>query len=145
MRKIGLIIAREYLSRVKKKSFIVMTFLGPILIGLMYGVAIWLAINADEMNTKKQVKVVDESKLFEGSIRNSSSLEFEFVNTDIETLKERHQNDKDLIWLLPDNSKFVEIDRLEKEKYKKIQDALNEILPDLPHNYYKTNAIEFKR
>jgi len=22
---------------------------------------------------------------------------------------------------------------------------LNEILPDLPHNYYKTNAIEFKR
>jgi ABC-2 type transport system permease protein len=87
MRKIGLIIAREYLSRVKKKSFIVMTFLGPILIGLMYGVAIWLAINADEMNSKKTVKVIDESKLFEGNIRNSNSLEFEFVNDDIESLK----------------------------------------------------------
>ena len=87
MRKIGLIIAREYLSRVKKKSFIVMTFLGPILIGLMYGVAIWLAVNADEMNSKKTVKVIDESKLFEGNIRNSNSLEFEFVNDDIESLK----------------------------------------------------------
>ncbi len=103
MRKIGLIIAREYLSRVKKKSFIVMTFLGPILIGLMYGVAIWLAINADEMNTKKQVKVVDESKLFEGSIRNSSSLEFEFVNTDIETLKEEVLKNEDSYLLIIPN------------------------------------------
>ena len=104
MRKIGLIIAREYLSRVKKKSFIVMTFLGPILIGLMYAVAIWLAVNADEMNSKKQVKVVDESKLFEGSIRNSSSLEFEFVEGDIENLKsEVLKNEDSYLLIIPNN------------------------------------------
>ncbi len=33
MSKISLIIEREYVSRVRKKSFIIMTFLGPILIG----------------------------------------------------------------------------------------------------------------
>ncbi len=114
MRKIGLIIAREYLSRVKKKSFIVMTFLGPILIGLMYGVAIWLAINADEMNTKKQVKVVDESKLFEGSIRNSSSLEFEFVNTDIETLKEEVlKNEDSYLLIIPDKVSKNKLDEVQ--------------------------------
>ncbi len=34
---------------------------------------------------------------------------------DIETLKVQHQNDKDLIWLVPDNSRFYEIDKLIKE------------------------------
>ena len=33
-------------------------------------------------------------------------------NTDIETLKVQHQNDKDLIWLVPDNRSFRELDRL---------------------------------
>ena len=38
MNKIGLIIRREYLTRVRKKSFILMTLLGPFLIaGLMMG------------------------------------------------------------------------------------------------------------
>ena len=31
MNKIGLIIKREYLTRVRKRSFLIMTFLGPIL------------------------------------------------------------------------------------------------------------------
>lgn len=106
MRKIGLIIAREYLSRVKKKSFIVMTFLGPILIGLMYGIAIWLAVNADEMNSKKIVKVIDESKLFEGNIRNSNSLEFEFVNADIESIKSDVLKSEDnYLLVIPNNIK----------------------------------------
>ena len=32
MSKIGLIISREYITRVRKKSFILMSFLGPLLI-----------------------------------------------------------------------------------------------------------------
>ena len=31
MNKIGLIIKREYMTRVRKRSFIILTFLGPIL------------------------------------------------------------------------------------------------------------------
>ncbi len=124
MRKIGLIIAREYLSRVKKKSFIVMTFLGPILIGLMYGVAIWLAINADEMNTKKQVMVVDESKLFEGSIRNSSSLEFEFVDGDIENLKsEVLKNEDSYLLIIPNKVSKTKLD--EVQLYSKKQASIS--------------------
>jgi|AntRauTorcE11897_2_1112592.scaffolds.fasta_scaffold14875_2 ABC-2 type transport system permease protein len=57
MNKTGLIIKREYLTRVKKKSFIVMTFLGPLLFaGLMVG-AIFLAMSDD---TTHNVLVTDE-------------------------------------------------------------------------------------
>lgn len=83
-----------------------MTFLGPILIGLMYGIAIWLAVNADEMNSKKIVKVIDESKLFEGNIRNSNSLEFEFVNADIESIKSDVLKSEDnYLLVIPNNIK----------------------------------------
>lgn len=56
MNKIWLIIQREYLVRVKKKSFIVMTFLGPVLFaGLMFG-AIAVTMSDD---TNYDVLVVD--------------------------------------------------------------------------------------
>ena len=41
MSKIGLIIKREYTTRIRKKSFIIMTILGPLLFaGLLFG-TIW--------------------------------------------------------------------------------------------------------
>jgi ABC-2 type transport system permease protein len=53
MSKIGLIIGREYSTRVKKKAFIVLTILVPILVvGLMF-LAMWLG-----MEEKKHVKVL---------------------------------------------------------------------------------------
>jgi len=42
--KITLIIKREYLTRVKKKSFIIMTLFGPLLMAGLMLVPIWLAI-----------------------------------------------------------------------------------------------------
>ena len=42
MSKIGLIISREYSSRVKKKSFILLTILGPLLMVVFIFVALYL-------------------------------------------------------------------------------------------------------
>jgi ABC-2 type transport system permease protein len=95
MKKIALIISREYLSRVKKKSFIVMTFLGPILIAGMYAFAIWLAVNADDMNNKKTVYVIDESKQFTGHLRDSKSLAFEYTNEPLEETKNNISENED--------------------------------------------------
>lgn len=56
MNKIWLIIKREYLIKVKKKSFIIMTFLGPLLFaGLLFG-AIFITLNDQ---TTYEVLVVD--------------------------------------------------------------------------------------
>lgn len=58
MNKIALIIKREYLVRVKKKSFIIMTFLGPLLFTAIMVGAIFLALSD---NTKHTVLIVDPS------------------------------------------------------------------------------------
>lgn len=65
MGKIGLIIKREYLSRVKKKSFLIMTILGPILFAGIFIVPIWLATQKPD---KQVFEVVDESGLLKGLI-----------------------------------------------------------------------------
>lgn len=56
MNKTGLIIHREYFSRVKKKSFIVMTLLGPVLIAGLMGLGIYLGMSDD---TRYNVLVAD--------------------------------------------------------------------------------------
>ena len=63
MNKIGLIIKREYFTRVKKRSFIIMTFLGPLLIAAVYIIPILLAMHAD--NERRTIAVVDQSHWFE--------------------------------------------------------------------------------
>ncbi|WP_306640262.1 ABC transporter permease [Sanyastnella coralliicola] len=60
MSKVGLIIKREYLSRVRKRSFIIMTILGPLLFAGLMAVAIF-AVVADSVDHK--VLVVDPEGL----------------------------------------------------------------------------------
>ena len=63
MNKIGLIIKREYLTRVRKRSFLILTFLGPILMAAIYIIPIMLALNSN--TDHRRVAVVDESRWFE--------------------------------------------------------------------------------
>ncbi|MFL5752081.1 MAG: ABC transporter permease [Bacteroidia bacterium] len=58
MGKIGLIIWREYSTRIRNKTFIVMSILGPVLIAGFFTLIVWLP-NADK--TEQKVMVVDES------------------------------------------------------------------------------------
>lgn len=62
MSKVGLIIGREYSSRVRKKSFIIMTFLGPVLFA---AVMIGGVLAATSETTFHTVLVVDETGLAE--------------------------------------------------------------------------------
>lgn len=59
MSKIGLIIGREYSSRVKKKSFIVMTILVPILSAVFLIGAVYLGMPEDKDH---KILVVDETE-----------------------------------------------------------------------------------
>ena len=93
MNKIGLIIKREYLTRVRKRSFLIMTFLGPILLAAIYIIPIMLAINSTTDNLK--IVVVDDSHLFEDSFKNSKTHTFTpMQGQSIESAKEMVLNDK---------------------------------------------------
>ena len=62
MSKIGLIISREYRNRVVKKSFLLMTFLTPVLMAALIVVPIWLSTIKDD--EEKVVAVVDDTGLY---------------------------------------------------------------------------------
>ena len=74
MNKIGLIIKREYLTRVRKRSFLILTFLGPILMAAIYIIPIMLTLNSHTDHLR--VAVVDESRWFENSFTSNEAHTF---------------------------------------------------------------------
>ena len=70
MHKIWLIISREYLVRVRKKSFIIMTILGPILMAALMIVPIYLA------NESKQERFIAINEQREYILEDSDLLHF---------------------------------------------------------------------
>lgn len=84
MNKIKLIIAREYLTRVRKKSFIIMTILGPVLMAALFIVPVWLAMN-DEGDTN--ILVIDDSFLFTERMTDTETIHFHFPKDGLDSAK----------------------------------------------------------
>jgi len=80
MNKTLLILKREYLTRVTKKSFLLLTILMPILFGSIMVFSIY--INTKESTKEQKVAVVDRSKIFLGELQDSKSTKFQFIPDD---------------------------------------------------------------
>ena len=76
--KIFLVTKREYLTRVRKKSFIVMTILAPLLVALFYGVIIYLSINRSIGDSKKEIYVIDKTHQFISKLKGSDIISFTY-------------------------------------------------------------------
>jgi ABC-2 type transport system permease protein len=91
MNKINLIIQREYSTRVKKKSFIVMTLLTPILLAAMIFIPGYLATKED--NQAKIIAVIDKTNITEGAIPQTEYMKFEYVSgKEVESIKSNFDN-----------------------------------------------------
>ncbi len=77
MNKIGLVIQREYLSRVKKKSFLLTTILVPLIIVGFYAVII--AISISDSGDKARIAVIDEAGFFSGNVVKAKNDATEYV------------------------------------------------------------------
>lgn len=64
MNKVWLIIQREFLNRVQKKSFLIATILVPLIFPAIMAALIWLAIEQKKNAAKETVYYIDESGLF---------------------------------------------------------------------------------
>ena len=85
MNKIALIIRREYLTRVRKKSFIIMSIVGPLLFGLIFVIPIWLASREGD---EKVIEVLDESGYFRGKFEGAGAVSFRYLDNTIEEAKQ---------------------------------------------------------
>ena len=77
MNKTLLILKQEYLKRVKKKSFIILTLLVPFLFIGMFALIIFLSINDDK--EERTIAVFDESSLFLGELQQEGYTTYKFV------------------------------------------------------------------
>ncbi|MFZ4462946.1 MAG: ABC transporter permease [Bacteroidales bacterium] len=85
MNKTFLILKREYITRVKKPSFIIMTFLGPLLMAALMVVPIFLATMSD--SGIKKIAVLDETEWFAGKFENDNDFQFEYVDKQLDSVK----------------------------------------------------------
>ena len=84
MHNIFLIIQREYITRVRKKSFLIMSIVGPLLIACLWVVPIWLSTRETDQKT---IEILDDSGFFKDKFTETSSLNFEYIQTDLVAAK----------------------------------------------------------
>ncbi|MGM0945762.1 MAG: ABC transporter permease [Bacteroidota bacterium] len=86
MDKIWLVIQREYLSRVKKKSFLLATILTPLIFPAIMGIFVWIALEEKGSQSLRIIEVVDETNLF--FLESSEQYAFSFSDRSPEEAKE---------------------------------------------------------
>lgn len=76
MKNIFLITKREYLTQVKKKSFVILTLLAPVLM-IAFAAFITFLFKANESSST--FNVIDKSGLFVGNLKSDQSIKYVFV------------------------------------------------------------------
>lgn len=84
MNKTLLIIQREYLVRVKKRSFLIVTLLTPLLITALYAVPALLFFADDEA---KKIQLLDEAGVLKGKLTNDEDYVYSFVEGTLASAK----------------------------------------------------------
>ena len=81
MKNIILIAKREFFTQVKKKSFIILTLLTPLLI-IVFGGVVSLMFRANE--TQMQISVIDKSGLFKDKLKSDENIRYVFSSEETE-------------------------------------------------------------
>jgi len=92
MNKIWLVLQREYLTRVKKRSFLLTTILVPLIIIGFYAAIIAISISGSTNSQK--IAVLDEDSLFNGkiSVPNGDQANYTFIQNETEqSFKEKYK------------------------------------------------------
>ena len=88
LKKLGIIIQREYLNKVKKKSFLLTTFGVPILFAGIYAVMLFVMLKAE--GDSKRIAVIDNSGIVMEKLEDNKLVTFKQLSeTDPEAVKNR--------------------------------------------------------
>ena len=135
MNKVALIIKREYSSRVKKKSFIIMTTLDPLLIAAFYAAAIYIGI---QQSDQVEVLLLDETTLARTSeFQDTDNFRFKSYTGTVDELMHELKENNDTTFnrigvYLPGNitgvnaAKIYYNDPIGSEKQAELRETIND-------------------
>jgi len=158
---IGLIVEREYLERITKKSFIITTILAPLLmVGITLLPVLLMALNTSE---KDYYAIIDRTGILAGSMHDSELIEFRSIGDTLDAAKNDANfagvivigknavsNPADISMYIHDAGKMenesyirnqlknaIEDERLKAYNIENLNDILNEINADINLNIYR--------
>lgn len=133
---IPVIIAREYLTRVKKKSFILLTILMPILMAALIVVPVLLVLHS-ENSQHVSVLVVDDTDIFINAFKNTEKTTFSYQSGDVNFLKkDAFDNEKyDCVFHILDNTQGLKSnlyyrDKIPSQLQGNLESQMNEVFFD---------------
>lgn len=148
MNKTWLIVQREYLTRVTKKSFLLITFLGPLLLAAGLTLVIYLSVKE---NIQHRVLVIDEkAPAFQG-LKNTSNIEFNYgTGMNINQAKDvLFNSDYTCVLYIPKNIEFSNTSKLYYKKQpsgsviRVIEDKVESIVEELKLKQYNISRDAF--
>ncbi len=87
MRKIPIIIRREYITRVRSRVFLLVTFLMPLILsGFTFAPFLIMKYGGDI----ERVAVIDDSKMFAGKLKSTDKLAFGFYDAPYDSMKKHY-------------------------------------------------------
>lgn len=150
MNKIWLIIQREFLNRVQKKSFLIATVLVPLIFPAIIGGMIYFTIQQAESAKPDTVQVVDESGKF--SFENTKRFTYVKLDMPIEQAKKAYNETQDFALLYipqfevnnPDGLIIYTKENPSIEKVNDLEKFLAERIRELKLEAYKIDAETLK-
>ena len=88
MSNIWLITQREYITRVKSKTFLLTTFITPIGFLLFFGLVAFIMSRGSD--NQRNIVISDPSGLLAGDLKLRDNISYEFSSSDLETLKQSY-------------------------------------------------------
>jgi len=139
MRKIWLIIKREYLVRVRKKAFIIMTIVGPLLMAALMIVPTYLANETQELRT---IAIQEDGFEFTNQIEDTDFLHFSKIPTEEAILLKNDFSESDyysLLYIEENSFTLYSNQQISLSVSKAIENQLEQIIE---HQKLKESGID---
>lgn len=150
MNKVLLIIQREFLNRVQKKSFLITTILVPLIFPAIIGGMIWYMMKESESAKADVIQVVDESGKF--SFENTKRFTYVKLNVPLEQAKVAYNKSDDFALLYipqfdiykPEGLALYTKENPSMEKVGDLERNLAERIRELKLEHYKVDEATLK-
>ena len=78
MKHLKIIIEREYLNKIRNKSFIIMTFVSPLIV-VAFALIIGFLTDVNSKSNAKDILILDESGLFSNTFSDTETIHYEYL------------------------------------------------------------------